>query len=72
MLGLALFQVIVLKGIVKATSAAAWINVVQMALLLARRGDYSLTRAAWSRIARIAAASTAFGLALAPPRTSAR
>jgi putative peptidoglycan lipid II flippase len=63
-LGLALFQVIGVKGIAAATSAAAWINVAQMVLLLARRGDYSPTKAAWSRIARIAAASAAFGAVL--------
>lgn len=63
-LGLALFQVIGVKGIAAATSAAAWINVAQMVLLLAKRGDYSPTKAAWSRIARIAAASAAFGALL--------
>ena len=63
-LGLALFQVVGVKGIAAATSAAAWINVAQMALLLARRGDYSPARAAWSRIVRIAAASIAFGAVL--------
>lgn len=64
-LGLALFQVVGVKGIAAATSAAAWINVAQMTLLLAKRGDYSPTKAAWSRIARIAAASTVFGALLA-------
>ncbi|MCX7588487.1 murein biosynthesis integral membrane protein MurJ [Phenylobacterium sp. 58.2.17] len=64
-LGLALFQVVGVKGIAAATSAAAWINVVQMVLLLAKRGDYSPTKAAWSRIGRIVAASTVFGALLA-------
>ena len=63
-LGLALFQVVGVKGIAAATSAAAWINVAQMVLLLARRGDYSPTKAAWSRIARIAVASAVFGAVL--------
>lgn len=63
-LGLALFQVIGIQGIAAATSAAAWLNVLQMALLLAKRGDYTPTKAAWSRIARIAAASIAFGALL--------
>ena len=63
-LGLALFQVVGVKGIAAATSAAAWINVLQMALLLAKRGDYSPTKAAWSRIARIVLASAAFGALL--------
>ncbi|WP_312166311.1 murein biosynthesis integral membrane protein MurJ [Phenylobacterium sp.] len=64
-LGLALFQVVGVKGIAAATSAAAWINVLQMVLLLAKRGDYSPSKAAWSRIARIVAASAAFGSLLA-------
>lgn len=63
-LGLALFQFIGVKGIAAATSAAAWINVAQMVLLLAKRGDYSPTKAAWGRISRIAAASAAFGALL--------
>lgn len=63
-LGLALFQVIGVPGIAAATSAAAWLNVLQMVLLLAKRGDYTPTRAAWSRIARIAVASAAFGALL--------
>lgn len=60
-LGLALFQVIGVKGIAASTSAAAWINVLQMSLLLAKRRDYSPTKAAWSRIARIIAASLVLG-----------
>ncbi|MBS0489556.1 MAG: murein biosynthesis integral membrane protein MurJ [Proteobacteria bacterium] len=64
-LGLALFQIVGVKGIAAATSAAAWINVAQMVLLLAKRGDYSPTKAAWSRIGRIVAASTVFGALLA-------
>ncbi len=63
-LGLALFQVIGIQGIAAATSAAAWLNVLQMVLLLAKRGDYTPTKAAWSRIARIVAASAAFGALL--------
>ena len=64
-LGLALFQVIGIQGIAAATSAAAWLNVLQMSLLLAKRGDYTPTKVAWNRIARIIAASTAFGLLMA-------
>jgi putative peptidoglycan lipid II flippase len=63
-LGLALFQVIGVQGIAAATSAAAWLNVLQMVLLLAKKGDYSPTKAAWSRIVRIIAASAAFGAIL--------
>ena len=55
-LGLALFQVIGIQGIAAATSAAAWLNVLQMSLLLAKRGDYTPTKVAWNRIARIVAA----------------
>ncbi|KRB48613.1 MAG: murein biosynthesis integral membrane protein MurJ [Phenylobacterium sp.] len=63
-LGLALFQVIGIQGIAAATSAAAWLNVLQMVLLLAKRGDYTPTKAAWSRIGRIVVASAAFGALL--------
>ncbi|UTP41659.1 murein biosynthesis integral membrane protein MurJ [Phenylobacterium sp. LH3H17] len=64
-LGLSLFPLVGVQGIAAATSAAAWLNVLQMAVLLARRGDYSPTMKAWSRIARITAASAAFGGLLA-------
>lgn len=64
-LGLALFQVIGVSGIAAATSAAAWINVLQMALMLRKRGDYSPTARAWSKIGRILAASGLLGLLLA-------
>ncbi|MDP3854660.1 murein biosynthesis integral membrane protein MurJ [Phenylobacterium sp.] len=64
-LGVALFQVVGVQGIAAATSAAAWLNVVQMVLLLAKRGDYSPTLKAWNRIARILAASAVFGGLLA-------
>lgn len=63
-LGLSLFPFIGVQGIAAATSAAAWLNVLQMVLLLAKRKDYSPSLAAWSKIARIAAASAAFGALL--------
>ncbi len=64
-LGLALFPIVGVQGIAAATSAAAWLNVLQMAVLLARRGDYAPTLKAWNRIARILAASAVFGGLLA-------
>lgn len=64
-LGLSLFPLVGVQGIAAATSAAAWLNVLQMAVLLGRRGDYSPTLKAWNRIARITAASAAFGALLA-------
>ncbi|WP_332773394.1 murein biosynthesis integral membrane protein MurJ [Phenylobacterium sp.] len=64
-LGLSLFPLVGVQGIAAATSAAAWLNVLQMAVLLARRGDYSPTLKAWNRIARITVASAAFGALLA-------
>ncbi|MES2897025.1 MAG: murein biosynthesis integral membrane protein MurJ [Pseudomonadota bacterium] len=64
-LGLSLFPLVGVQGIAAATSAAAWLNVLQMAVLLGRRGDYSPTLKAWNRIARITAASAAFGGLLA-------
>lgn len=64
-LGLSLFPLVGVQGIAAATSAAAWLNVLQMAVLLAKRGDYSPTLKAWNRIARILVASAAFGGLLA-------
>lgn len=64
-LGLALFPFVGVQGIAAATSIAAWLNVAQMAVLLARRGDYTPSLRAWSKIGRIAAASAAFGGLLA-------
>ena len=61
-LGLALFAVIGIQGLAIATSAAAWISVLQMALALARRGEYRPSAGAWSKMARVAAASLALGL----------
>lgn len=64
-LGLALFQVIGVAGIAAATSAAAWINIAQMALMLHKRGDYSPSARAWSKILRVLAASGLLGAILA-------
>lgn len=64
-LGLALFPFVGVQGIAAATSIAAWLNVGQMAVLLAKRGQYTPSLRAWSKIARIVAASAAFGALLA-------
>lgn len=63
--GLILFQVIGVQGIAVATSLAAWITVLQMSLSLARRGDYTPSGRAWSKMARVTAASVIMGAALA-------
>lgn len=62
--GLLLFQVVGFQGIAAATAVAAWINVGQMVFTLARRGDYQISAAAWSRVLRVTAASVALGLLL--------
>jgi len=64
-LGVTLFHFLGVAGIAAATSGAWWINVVLMATVLARRGVYSPSPAAWSRLARVLAASVALGLLLA-------
>lgn len=63
--GLALFHLVGFQGIAAATALAAWINVGQMVLTLARRGAYQISAAAWSRVLRVAAASLVMGLILA-------
>jgi len=64
-LGVTLFHYFGVAGIAAATSGAWWINVVMMAVTLARRGIYAPSPAAWSRLARVLAASVALGLLLA-------
>ncbi len=64
-LGLALFRVIGAPGIAAATSAASWLSVVQMAVILRRRGHYAPSPKAVSRLLRVLAASALLGLALA-------
>ena len=64
-LGLALFALVGAPGIAAATSAASWLSVAQMAVILRRRGHYAPSARAWSKIARALAASMALGLALA-------
>jgi putative peptidoglycan lipid II flippase len=60
-LGLLLFRLIGAAGIAAATSASSWISVVQMLVILRRRGHYWPSSRAWSRLGRILAASIALG-----------
>ncbi|HWA61533.1 MAG TPA: murein biosynthesis integral membrane protein MurJ [Caulobacteraceae bacterium] len=62
--GVVLFRAIGVAGIAMATSIAWWLNVAMMSVTLARRGVYSPSARAWSKLARLAAASTALGLML--------
>ncbi len=64
-LGIGLFFAMGPAGIAAATSAAAWITVVQMALTLARRDTWRPSAQAWSKIARVAVSSLTLGLVLA-------
>jgi len=64
-LGVTLFYLVGVAGIAAATSLAWWLNVIVMAIILARRGIYAPSSAAWSRLARVLAASLALGLLLA-------
>jgi putative peptidoglycan lipid II flippase len=64
-LGLILFRLIGAPGIAAATSAASWISVVQMIVILGRRGHYRPSVRAWSRLGRILVASAALGALLA-------
>jgi putative peptidoglycan lipid II flippase len=58
---LALFPSLQHVGIAIATSLAAWANAVLLAVMLHRRGHFSLPRADWGRHALIIAASVAMG-----------
>ena len=64
-LGLLLFRLIGAPGIAAATSAASWLSVVQMAVILKRRGHYALSPRAVSRLIRVLAASALLGIILA-------
>jgi putative peptidoglycan lipid II flippase len=63
--GFTLFHLIGVAGIAAATSLASWLNVIMMAVTLARRGEYVLSPATLSKLVRILAASAALGLLLA-------
>ena len=62
--GLALFQVIGFQGIAAGTAIAAWLNVIQMIVVLSKRKAYRPTAATMSRLARILAASVALAAVL--------
>jgi putative peptidoglycan lipid II flippase len=64
-LGLLLFRLIGAAGIAAATSAASWLSVLQLAVLLKRRGHYVLSGHATSRLLRILTASVLLGVILA-------
>lgn len=63
--GVGLFYIVGFQGIPAATSLAAWVNVALMVLTLGRTGAYRPSVAAWSRMARVLAASAALGALLA-------
>jgi len=63
-LGLILFYTIGFEGIAAATAFASWLNVAQMVHALRKRGDWTPSPAAWSKLARIALASAALGALL--------
>ena len=63
--GVALFFLVGVPGIAAATSAAWWLNVLMMNLHLARKKVYTPSPAAWSKLARILAASLAAGVLMA-------
>jgi putative peptidoglycan lipid II flippase len=64
-LGLLLFHLIGAPGIAAATSIASWLSVVQMVVLLKRRGHYAPSPRTLSRLSRILAASVLLGVILA-------
>jgi putative peptidoglycan lipid II flippase len=63
--GIILFNLVGVAGIAAATSLASWVNVLLMAATQARRGAYSPSAAAWSRLARMLLASLLLGGLLA-------
>jgi putative peptidoglycan lipid II flippase len=63
--GVTLFHLVGVSGIAAATSLASWINLIMMTWTLQRRGIYTISRKALSRLARILAASAVLGIMLA-------
>jgi putative peptidoglycan lipid II flippase len=63
--GVGLFYAIGFSGVAMATSLAAWITVIQMALILAKRDVYRPSARAWSKMARVTGASVTLGVILA-------
>ena len=64
-LGVALFYTIGFAGIAIATSLASWMTVLQMGLKLSRLDVWRPSARAWSKIARVTAASAILGLIVA-------
>jgi putative peptidoglycan lipid II flippase len=63
-LGVTLFHMVGVAGIAAATSTAWWLNVILMAVALARRGDYRPSPRAVSKLIRLLVASVALGAVL--------
>jgi putative peptidoglycan lipid II flippase len=63
-LGILLFREFGVAGIAAAMATAWWLNVIMMAISLARRGDYRPSARAVSKLVRILAASVALGAVL--------
>jgi len=63
-LGIALFQIIGFEGIAAATAFASWLNVGQMYWTLRKRGDWTPSPAAWSKLVRVLVASVLMGAIL--------
>lgn len=63
--GVTLFKLVGVAGIAAATSLAAWVNVIQMAVTLKRRGLWKPSAKAVSRLTRILAASAGLGALVA-------
>jgi len=63
--GVVLFHLVGVKGIAAATAIASWLNVGQMAFVLARKGEYGPSGQTWSRLIRTLLASLGMGLLLA-------
>ncbi len=64
-LGITLVRTIGFQGIAAATAVAAWLNLIQMALALARRGFYRPSPQAWSRLTRMLLAALVLAALLA-------
>jgi putative peptidoglycan lipid II flippase len=63
--GVGLFYTVGFQGTAMATSIATWVTVIQMGLRLRRDGAYTPSARAWSKMARVAAASAGMGVLLA-------
>jgi putative peptidoglycan lipid II flippase len=63
--GVVLFHLVGVQGIAAATAIASWLNVGQMAFVLARKGEYGPSLQTWSRLSRTLLASLGMGVLLA-------